>query len=617
MSINRHDAVDREQENLFWSPRIESETRADRSIIIRQIDPLGPYPDRVTTPMLHWAEAAPDRVWMAQRVDGGPWRKVTYAEALARIRNLAQALIDLDLSAERPLLILSENDIEHALLALAAQHVGIPSAAIAPAYSLVSDDFAKLRLVRDQLTPGLLFAADGARYARAINTVFGNDVPLVSTRSEVEDRLSLKFEDLAAKPAGPRVDAAHEAITPDMPAKFLFTSGTTGAPKAVIQTHGMLCANQEMIADCYAFLRREPPVIVDWAPWNHTASGTKVFNMALFNGGTYYIDEGRPAAIGETIRNLREISPTWYFNVPAGYEALVESMESDPELRRSFFRRLRMMLYAGAGMSKPVWDRLKEMSFAETGKTVLLGSGLGATETSPFAMMCMEPQDMPGNIGVPARGVTLKLVPSDGRLEARIKGPLVTPGYWRDPELTAKAFDEEGFYRLGDALRYAVPGDAAGGFVFDGRIAENFKLQTGVWVAVGPLREELVNRMEGLVSDAVIVGEDREKLGAILIPFLPALRTLADAPADAGIDALARLPVVRDRIAERLNEHATAATGSASRIVKALFLDRPLSFDKGEVTDKGSVNQRAVRTNRMDLVEALYGDDPRVIDIRR
>jgi feruloyl-CoA synthase len=393
-------------------------------------------------------------------------------------------------------------------------------------------------------------------------------------------------------------------------AKFLFTSGTTGSPKAVIQTQAMLCSNQVMIADAYAFLSQEPPVLVDWAPWNHTASGNKVFNMAIFHGGTYYIDDGRPTPndIGRTIRTLREIAPTWYFNVPVGYQFLLDAMETDEALADTFFSRLRMLMYAGAGMSQPVWDRLAAVAARKVVGGVPIVSGLGATETGPFALYYSDKKDRPGNIGVPALGVTLKLVPQEGKLEARLKSPSITPGYWRNPALTAAAFDEEGYYKLGDALRYAVPDEPAAGFIFDGRLAENFKLATGTWVAVGALRAALVNAMGGLISDAVIAGEEKDDLRALLVPNWIALRELA-----GGADDVLAHTAVQAALAERLSAHARAATGSATRVVAALILEEPLSFDRGEVTDKGSVNQRAVLRERADLAASLWTGGSHVI----
>lgn len=597
-----------------WSPKLAIEERADGAILVWREDLLGPYEKRVTDPLIKWARSVPDRIWMAQRDHTGDWRSVTYGDALARVRSIAQFLIDHRISIERPLVILSGNSIEHALLALGAQHVGIASAAITPSYSLLSKDYKKLRQVEEQLTAGMIFADDGEQYRQAIEAVFGADVPVITSTKPLSGR-SIDFQTAAETPPTEAVDRAHESVGRETIAKFLFTSGTTGTPKAVIQTHGTIASNQAMALDCYAFLKKTPPIVVDWAPWNHTAAGTKVFYLVLFNGGTYYIDNGKPApgAIEETVRNLREIAPTWYFNVPAGYDLLIKEMERDEALCKNFYSRLQYMMYAGAAMSQHTWEKLAELSVRAIGMRVLRSSSLGSTETGPFALCGMEDEDKPDNVGIPAQGVTLKLVPVGDKLEARLKSPAITPGYWRNPELTEKAFDEEGFYRLGDAVRFAVPGDPYAGFYFDGRLAENFKLRTGTFVAVGPLRGKIINDLGGLARDAVITGEGREEVGALLLPAWPALRASIN---DPNIDEAEILdhPGVRDALREALTRHARSATGSANRVVRAMFLPQLPSIDKGEITDKGSLNQRVMLRNNSELVAALYDDDdPRVV----
>lgn len=604
----------------LWTPEIAWEERANGEIVIWRKDPLGAYPARLNERLIHWAEVAPDRVWMADREGTGPWRQVTYAQALDQVRRVGQFLLSAGLSAERPLVILSENSIEHALMALGAQHVGIPSAAVAPAYASASSGYAKLRDIAEQVTPGMIFVQDGASIAPAIDAVFGPDMQLAAVRELPPGRAhSTSFDAIVATEPSTAVDDAFAAVTPDTVAKFLFTSGTTGSPKAVIQTQRMLCSNQEMVADCYAFMRDEPPVVVDWAPWNHTASGNKVFNLVIYNGGSYYIDRGKPtpALIGQTIANLREIAPTWYFNVPAGFEMLIGAMRSDPALRQNFFSRLRMLMYAGAGLAQHTWDALVELAEQSTGENLSIGTGLGSTETGPFALYCTEQQDRPGNVGIPAQGVTVKLVPVDDKYELRLKGPNITPGYWKNPKLTAEAFDEEGFYRIGDAVRFAALGDPAKGFYFDGRTAENFKLDTGTWVAVGVLRAQLVNQFGGLIRDAVITGENRPELGALVVPFMPALRDLVENEAGLSDAAILDHATVRAALADRLAEHQREATGSATRIQRILPMTEPLRFDRGEVTDKGSVNQRAVLAHRADLVDALYAAAPSVIQVNR
>lgn len=594
---------------------VRMETRADGSMLVWHATPLPDWPRTITERLMGWAATRPDATWLAERGADGAWARVSYAEGAAAIRSIGAALLGLGLSADRPLLILSGNSVAHGLMALGAQHAGLPSAALAPAYALSGEDRAKLTSVVAQLTPGAVFADHAARFLPAISATLGADVPLICQTGQAADRRTIAFDTLRATLPTPALDAAHGAITGDTVAKFLFTSGTTGSPKAVIQTHGMLCSNQAMVAAAYDFTPDDPPVLVDWAPWNHTASGNKVFNMAHFNGGSYYIDHGRPTPQGmaQTIANLRDVAPTWYFNVPVGYEFLLEVMERDDALAAHFLSRLNLLMYAGAAMSRPLWDRLSALAARHGKPDIPIISGLGSTETGPFAVYYADRRDRPGLIGIPAQGVTLKLVPQDGKLEARVRSPSVTPGYWRNPDLTAAAFDDEGFFCMGDALRFAEPGNPQAGFEFDGRLAENFKLATGTWVAVGALRAGLVNDMGGLVSDAVIAGEQRADLRALLVPNWDRLRDLAGLGADAAPEKVAAQPAVRAELSRRLALHAAAAGGSASRVVAVLVLTDPLSFDRGEVTDKGSVNQRAVLRERAALAEALWSDDPRVI----
>ncbi len=598
---------------LFWTPSVRSETRSDGSILVWQDEPLGRYPRAITEHFAHWAEKTPNTVWIAERGADGEWDKTTYGEGWDKIRAIGSALVEMGLSAERPLLILSGNSVAHALMALGAQHVGVPSAALAPAYALSGGDFAKLRDVAAQMTPGLVFADRLEPFAPAIEAVFDADVPVASVSGDMPGRTRHAFGDLIETPLTDAMEDAHRAITPETVAKFLFTSGTTGSPKAVINTHKMLCSNQQMVRQCFVFVTGTPPVVVDWAPWNHTAAGNKVFNMVMTNGGTYYIDDGKPtpAGIEKTVRNLKDVAPTWYFNVPLGYQMLLDHFEADEALRKTFFSRLSMLFYAGAGMSQPVWDRLTRVSEMEVPGGVMISTGFGSTETGPFALNLTEKLDRSGNLGIPAHGVVFKLVPQGDKLEGRIKSPSVTPGYWRNEKLSAEAFDEEGYYCFGDAFKFAEEGNPAAGFLFDGRLAENFKLASGTWVAVGPLRAVLTNDLKGLASDSVIAGEGQSELGALVVPDGSALRALVGE--DLSGPALLAHPAVRAAAAKALAEHGAQATGSASRVTRMMFLAEPLEFDKGEVTDKGSINQRAVLRHRADLVEALWSDDPRVI----
>lgn len=596
----------------LWQPQIAWEKRADGCILVWQKDPLGAYPLRMSDRIADWARTAPDRAWMAERAPGGgDWQRVTYGELAAALPRIGQGLLDLGLSVERPLLIVSGNSVAHAMIALGAQYAGIPSAAIAPAYALSGGSFGKLVSVRDQITPGAVFAEDSTPFAPALAEVCA-ELPVIGRAGA---QVTLAWDALLATEPGPGVAAAHAATGPDTVAKFLFTSGTTGSPKAVIQTQRMLCANIEQVTDCYAYLRDEPPIILDWAPWNHVAGGNLIFHTAIYNGGTFYLDGGRPTRDGmaETLRNLREVPTNWYWNVPFGFEMLVEAMETDPDLTRAFFRNIKFMYYAGAAMALHTWQALDRLAVRTTGERILLSTGLGATETAPFALFATDPDMAPGNVGVPARGLMLKLVPTGDKWEARVKGPNITPGYWRNPKLTTDAFDDEGYYCLGDALRFADPDDPSRGFFFDGRIAENFKMSTGTWVAVGPLRARLIDALGGLARDAVIVGEGASELGALLVPFRPAIEKLVPGGAEMSDAELYAHPALRAEVAARLAAWNTVAGGASLRVPRAMMLADPLSMDKGEVTDKGSVNQRAVRANRTDLVAALQAGDPRTI----
>jgi feruloyl-CoA synthase len=418
--------------------------------------------------------------------------------------------------------------------------------------------------------------------------------------------------DLMATPLHDSLDAIHQAIGPDTIAKFLLTSGSTGNPKAVINTQRMICANQVMIRETMAFLKDEPPVIVDWLPWNHTFGGNHNIGLTLYNGGSMYLDAGKPmpGGIEETVRNLREISPTVYFNVPKGYESLLPYLRDDSALRKRFFHRLQAMFFSGAALSPFVWDSLDELAGRETGFCIPMLTGLGATETAPFFMSATPATSRSGHVGLPVLGNEAKLVPSNGKLEVRARGPNVTPGYWRQPQLTAAAFDEEGFYKFGDAIKPAVADDFSAGFDFDGRIAEDFKLASGTWVSVGPLRARFVAACAPLVRDVVIAGINRDEVSALVVLDLDGCRLINPTLPFDDIAATAADPLIREAFRQRLASFLASSTGSSTRITRALLLDAPLSIDRGEVTDKGSINQRAVLDHRGRLIDALYSPTP-------
>jgi feruloyl-CoA synthase len=589
--------------------------RADGSTVVTSTEALRPYAARLTDRLLHWGEVAPDRTLVAKRVDGGDWRRVSYAQALASARAIAQGLIDHGLNAERPLAILSDNDIEHLLLGLGAMLAGVPFAPISAAYSLLSQDHGKLRHILGTLTPGMVFAAEGAAFAKAITAAVPAQTPVVLTRGRIEGRATLAFDELHATPATGQVDAAHARVGPDTIAKFLFTSGSTKLPKGVINTQRMLCSNQQMIRQCFPHLSEESPVLVDWLPWNHTFGGNHNVGITLYNGGTLYIDEGKPtpALIGETLRNLREIAPTIYFNVPKGFEEIANALEVDAQLRETFFSRVRMFFFSGAGLSQPVWDKLDRVAQAHAGERVRMLTGLGMTETAPFAVCANAHEVKSGHIGLPAPGIELKIVPSGDKLEMRYRGPNVTPGYWRAPEQTAESFDDEGFYCSGDAVKPMDPAQPERGFMFDGRIAEDFKLATGTFVSVGPLRAKIIAAGDPCVQDVVIAGINRNEIGILIFPRLDACRALAGAAPTMPAEELLATPVLREFFQRLVDKLHASGTGSATRVARALVLAEPPGIDRGEVTDKGSINQRAVLTHRAAEVERLYADGPGVI----
>ena len=601
---------------------VELERRADGSYYLRSPHPLAPYPRCITERLLHWAEVAPERTFMAQRDAGGDWRRISYRQALASARSLGQALLDRELSEQRPLAIVSGNDLDHALLALAALHVGVPFCAVSPSYALQSLDFAKLGHVLRLLQPGLVFAQDGARFAPALAAAFSGTAPalrggaslpagvelVVSERPPAGRKVTAFAELLACTPTA-EVEQAFARIEPDAVAKILFTSGSTAMPKGVINTQRMLCSNQQQILQSLPFLGHAPPLFVDWLPWNHTFGGNHNYGLALYNGGSFFIDEGRPVPglIEQTVRNLRELAPTIYFNVPKGFEMLVPHLRADRQLRETFYSQLELTFYAGAHLPNHVREALDELAIATRGKRFMMITGLGATETAPSSLFANWDTERSGMLGLPTYGIELKLAPVEDKLEARVRGPNVMPGYFRQPELSALAFDEEGYYRFGDALKFVDEREPLRGLMFDGRIAEDFKLMTGTWVSVGPLKAQLVQRCAPYVQEAVLAGHDREEVTALLFPDVAACRALCpELAAEASAAQVLASAGVRGWLQGVLDELVASSTGSSNRVVRALLLHAPPSSDKHEITDKGSINQRAVLEQRAELVADLY-----------
>ncbi len=569
---------------LRYAPaEVRVEKRADGATILRSPQPLEPYARAVGDWLVQWRERAPERTFLAERKGDG-WRRVSYRDALAHARRIGQALLDHGLGPDKPVAILSDNSVDHALLALGAMHVGVPVAPISPAYSLMSKDFAKLKYIFELLRPGLVFAEQADKFAAALAAVGATSTPV---------------ERLLETNPGSSMEAAFSRLTPDSVAKILFTSGSTGTPKGVINTHRMLCANQQMLAQVWPFLEDRAQTIVDWLPWNHTFGGNFCFNLMLRNGGTLYIDGGKPAPglVDVTARNLREIAPTMYFNVPRGFDLLMPMLEQDAALRRNFFRELDMLFYAGAALPQNLWERLEALALSEKGGNLSMISSWGSTETAPSAAAVHYPIERAGVIGLPNPGCELKLVPSASKLEVRVKGPNVTPGYFRRDDLTRQAFDEEGFYRIGDAMRFADPAAPEKGLVFDGRVAEDFKLTTGTWVHTGLIRVKLIAAGNPIIQDAVITGHDRGEVGALVF-LSPA------APQD--------LAQVRARLAAALTDLAKEP-GSSTHPVRLLVMSEPPQIDAGEITDKGYLNQRAVLERRAALVEKLYAGGAEVV----
>ncbi len=572
--------------------------------------PLDPYPRSLIDRLRHWAEIAPERVFLADRGLDGEWRRLTYCDALEKARSIGEALLGRGLNAERPLVILSGNSLEHGLMALGAMMAGIAYAPVSPAYSLVSSDFAKLKHIFALLTPGLVFTTDGAPFEAALDAAATGDTELVVARNAVPGRRGTSFDALLATRPTHLIDDAEAALSGDTVAKFLFTSGSTGMPKAVINTHRMLACNQVMIATALAFLKDKPPVMVDWLPWNHTAGGNHNFGIALHNGGTLYIDDGNPtpAGIEKTVRNLEEIAPTLYFNVPKGFEMLADHLGRNETLRRTFFSKVDLLQYAGAGLAQHVWDALERLAVETVGAKIMIVTGYGSTETAPFASTTTWPVARPGEVGLPAPGLELKLVPNAEKLELRLKGPSITPGYWRQPDKTAECFDEDGFYRIGDALKFVDPDDVDKGFLFDGRVSEDFKLSTGTWVNMAGVRGSIISACAPFVRDVVLTGLDRNHIGALLILDFDAARKADSSLANADETTIANSHSVRGEIQRRLDALAAKSTGSSSLVARAIILETPPSIDRHEVTDKGSINQRAVMAARVDQVDDLYAE---------
>jgi feruloyl-CoA synthase len=597
-------------EALFATPSVVADRRADGSIVLKSTERLRESARCVGDWLEYWARQTPDRIFLGDRASvEGPWQTVTYKEALKQVRAAAAWILAQGLSAELPLVILSDNSVDHALFALAAQHVGVPSASISPAYSLMSKDFDKLKSMIALLGPGAIYVAGTKPFAPALAAIAPLHSAAIVSGAAGDDAIS--FRAIAATPETPDVAKAFAAITPDTIAKFLFTSGSTGTPKAVINTQRMLTSSQQAKAQTWSFLDGIADlVILDWLPWSHTFGANHNFNLVLRNGGTLYVDGGKPAPglFATSLVNLRSVMPTVYFNVPRGFDMLIAALRGDDELRRRFFSEVKFAFYAGAALPQNLWDALEALSIETSGRALPMVSAWGSTETSPLATDCHFQAKRSGNIGVPIPGTELKLVPSGDKLEVRVRGPNVTPGYWKAPELTAQAFDVEGFYLIGDAVTFADAARPELGLFFDGRVAEDFKLSSGTWVNVGNLRVAGIAALAPLAQDIVVSGHGGDEVRFLVFPNIAACRAHAGLPDSAEVEDVIGHDKVRSGIAQGLAKLKAQGGNSSGHATRALLLPEPASVDGGEITDKGYINQRAVLARRAGAV-AMLDDD--------
>lgn len=585
--------------------------QAGNSYYLTPKESLKPYPALLSDKLYEHARLYPDRVLVARRGADGQWQHHTYAQTLAACRSVAQALLPYQLSAERPLMILSENSIEAFLFSFGAMLAGIPYAFVAPAYSLAADSPDKLKFVIDKLTPGMFFAGDGNGYLRHLQGA-GIDIrttPVITTGGQIDGQSCLKFADFLATEATDAVEAAQRRLSPDSIAKFMFTSGSTGTPKAVPTTHKMLCSNQQMLRQTLAQMEDEPPVLLDWMSWHHTFGGSHNLGITLYNAGTLYIDDGRPTPqlFGQTIRNLHEISPTMYFNVPIGWAALANALSEDAALRDTFFKNVKLFFFGGAALSQDLWHKLSDIAYRHCGEKIRIMAGMGMTETSPSCTFTTGPATLEsGFIGFPAPGCEVKLTPVADKLELRVRGPHVMQGYWRQEDAAA-SFDEEGFYRTGDGVRLLNPDNLHDGLVYDGRIAEDFKLATGTFVNVGELRNHILIHGNELIEDVVIVGENRDEIGVLAFAKPTVTRRKSGLPDSASWRQVLEHEAVQDWFARFIRDINQGRTASSKRIARLYLMEHVADAASGEKTDKGNLNQRKLRSNRTAEIDALYG----------
>jgi feruloyl-CoA synthase len=606
--------VVRDPARLFAAPAVRLIHREDGTLLLSSPEPLRSHPRALGCHLIKWAERAPDRPFLLERDSKGQWSGISYKQALDDVVRLGGGLLARRISPHSPIAILSENSVEHGLLMLAAMHVGLVAMPISAAYSLSSSGFGKLKSIISRTQPALIYVDDCVRFGPALAAIRELHTATIVVGGSANQNLppgAVRLRQLYRENVEDLVARAFESIGLDTVAKILFTSGSTDEPKGVINTQGMLCSNQQAKAQVWPFLESSPPVLVDWLPWNHTFGGNHNFNLILRNGGTLYIDAGRPipSRFDTTLENLNSIPPTVYFNVPRGFELLIDALHSDTRLCERFFSRLQLIFYAAASLPINAWDALSDLCVRTTGEPIPLVSAWGSTETAPLATDCYFGTPQPGVIGLPVPGCELKLLPVDGRMEVRVRGPNVFPGYWQRADLTQRHFDSEGFYLIGDAVRFVDHNRPELGLVFDGRIAEDFKLSTGTWVSVSNLRLRAITALAPLAQDVVIAGHDRGEVGFLIFPNLSACRTLCShlkahaTPSEFFCDSL-----VRAHIARALQNLRDQFPASSMHGARAVLLEQPPDIDAGEITDKGYINQRAVLATRKSSVDALYAD---------
>ncbi|TWJ32620.1 feruloyl-CoA synthase [Geobacter argillaceus] len=570
--------------------------------------PLERYEECLGGMLRHWTEETPEKTFLGERDTSGQWNLLTYGEAGCRADAIAQAFIDRNLGDDRPVMILSGNSIGHALLTLGGFIAGVPVVPVSAAYSLLSQDFAKLKYIFSEVRPALLYVERADLFGNALAALDLSGVEVVTAGGQTAHPCTPLSTLLETAPTQ-QVEQRFSQVDSSSIAKILFSSGSTGIPKGVLNSHGMLCANQQMMAQVWPFTKKTPPILVDWLPWSHTFGGNHNFNMVLKRGGTLYIDGGKPVPgmVEQTVKNLAEISPTIYFNVPAGFAMLLPFLENDESLRNNFFRRLQLIFYAAAALPQDLWQRLETVSLLATGRKVPMTSSWGATETAPAVTSAHFPIDKAGVIGIPLPGVTLKMVPYRGKFELRVKGPNVTPGYLHRPDLTAAAFDEDGFYRIGDAGAFADPTAPGKGITFNGRVAEDFKLSTGTWVHVGPLRLGVLTATAPVLQDVLVTGHDRDYVGILAWPNIQGCKGICQGTEGTlPAEELLRSKKLVDYLRKALRSYNAQQEGSATRVHRIMLMTVPPSIDANEITDKGYINQRAALEMRKELVAKLH-----------